>query len=640
MKRIPQTSRSSSSYARKRAVTACQVCRARRTKCDQKKPRCSFCEETGAECVSDPAGLSSFDPASIAILERLDGLDRKIEALKEAGGPAREGIEGPGTAGNQSPGISHGTVRPAQQVQAQVQVQVPLVESSSLLPGRLETVLAWPIFQESTSISPLPTSRELLTPGTRPPFTPRIILGDELNASTTQEHLQSFLDNVLIKNPVLEETYIRRLVRRISLEGPGWDAESCLALLVCANGAITRPFGSPSLSGDEIQVSSGRALFTAAQKRIGIILDSAGLLEAQCLFFAGVYLMTSLRPYDAWRSFLQGLAICQNFEFIRQSTDQPAGAAAAGGGSAPGGGAVGTTAEESIYWSCWKSERELRLELGLPDFSSTGSSSASTAPQRFPSLPPYTGGGDADRDADADDRTLRAWYFYLSEISLWRLEMEARMEITACIGKVQRAHGPADKLLDLLCEVSEIYSQQAVAWQDSLPSMVSISETSGSTSYSGSESGTDALRFILKGRKTYVNELITWPFIVHALSQQSHPDANLNISLDFNLSLTPTHRSWLAKGVSAHLERLRINAPGFYHRHHGTWLMIRSSARSACILLAIARVSAGAAVEILPAGSMDAVRGTIDMLRFWSAEVVGLEGVANFCQELLCRVSQ
>ncbi|KAL3485754.1 hypothetical protein BJX62DRAFT_247308 [Aspergillus germanicus] len=428
MKRVIQTSRSSSSYARKRAVTACQVCRARRTKCDQKKPRCSFCEQTGAECVSEPAGLSSFDPASIAILERLDGLDRKIEAL------------------------AHET------------------RTSSLLPGRLETVLAWPIFRDSASIPPLPTARELLTPGTRPPIAVNPILGDELNASATQEYLQTFLDHVLIKNPVLEETYIRRL-----------------------------------------------------------------------------------------------------------------------------------------------SERELRLELSLADFSSR--SSASTAPQRFPSLPPFT-----DDGPDDDDRMLRAWYFYLSEISLWRLEMEVRAEITACISKIQHAQGPTDKLLDMLCEVSEIYSQQAVAWQESLPPVVSIS---GSVC---SDDGTDALRFILKGRKTYVNELITWPVIVHAIAQHS--------DLSLSLSLTPAQRSWLSKGVAAHLERLQINAPGFYHRHHGTWLMIRSSARSAYILSAVARSSA-AVGNLLPSGWMAAVRETIDMLQFWSGEVVGLEGIATFCREEL-----
>src|SRR5258705_2369088 len=64
--------RGTAAYPRKRAVTACQVCRARRTRCDNKKPSCSFCEKVGAECITSSADLSSFDPASLRILERLD----------------------------------------------------------------------------------------------------------------------------------------------------------------------------------------------------------------------------------------------------------------------------------------------------------------------------------------------------------------------------------------------------------------------------------------------------------------------------------------------------------------------------------------------------------------------------------------
>ncbi|KAL4926644.1 uncharacterized protein BDV17DRAFT_293436 [Aspergillus undulatus] len=559
---MSQTSRSSSAYPRRRAVTACQVCRARRTKCDQKKPRCSFCEKTGAECISDPTRFSTFDPASLTILERLDGLERKLDSIERGVGSAQY----PATSGP----VNESTMK-----------QIPLAES--LFPENLEAIVKWPVFQGL--VYSLPSSPELSTPGTRLPTTTNPILGDELNASATQGYLDIFFSHVHTKNPILDETSVRRLVRRISIEGPGWDSESCLALLVCANGAITRPFCSASLSSDELQASTGRALFAAAQKRMGMVLDSAGVVEAQCLFFVGVYLMSFQRPYDAWRSFLQGLAVCQNFRFMDP------------GYSTAGLGGTGASAEESTYWSCWKSERELRLELGLPDF---GSPSALIAPQRFPTLP-----------LSNDDQLVNAWYFYLSEISLWRLEMEARKDMSACLSKMRQGQNSPDRLLDLLCEVSEIYSQQSVAWQDSLPSMVSISDTTCDGT------GTDVLRFVLRGRKTYLDELITWPFIVHAVGGSE---------------LSPTACLWLSKGLEAHLERLEINFPGFHHRHHGTWLMIRSSARSACILLAIARSPVAAH---LPFGWKEAVEKTINMLYFWCGEVAGLEDVAKFCQDSL-----
>lgn len=56
-----QQSRPRGAYPRKRAVRACQTCRARRTKCDNRKPSCSFCERIGAKCVvNDPADLSAY----------------------------------------------------------------------------------------------------------------------------------------------------------------------------------------------------------------------------------------------------------------------------------------------------------------------------------------------------------------------------------------------------------------------------------------------------------------------------------------------------------------------------------------------------------------------------------------------------
>lgn len=68
--------RGTAAYPRKRAITACQVCRARRTKCDNLKPSCSFCLKSGAQCIQSSSDLSSFDPASLRILDRLDELER------------------------------------------------------------------------------------------------------------------------------------------------------------------------------------------------------------------------------------------------------------------------------------------------------------------------------------------------------------------------------------------------------------------------------------------------------------------------------------------------------------------------------------------------------------------------------------
>lgn len=55
--------------------------------------------------------------------------------------------------------------------------------------------------------------------------------------------------------------------------------------------------------------------FEAAQMRLGVLQHSHGVLEAQCFFYSGVYLMTIFQPMRAWRSFVQAAAISQSFDF-------------------------------------------------------------------------------------------------------------------------------------------------------------------------------------------------------------------------------------------------------------------------------------------------------------------------------------
>lgn len=54
------TTRAAMSYPRKRAVTACQLCRTRKTKCSNSRPKCTLCTSLGADCIyGDPLDHSS-----------------------------------------------------------------------------------------------------------------------------------------------------------------------------------------------------------------------------------------------------------------------------------------------------------------------------------------------------------------------------------------------------------------------------------------------------------------------------------------------------------------------------------------------------------------------------------------------------
>ncbi|KFY28435.1 hypothetical protein V491_00467, partial [Pseudogymnoascus sp. VKM F-3775] len=65
------------SNPRQRATMACEMCRSRRTKCDMRKPSCSFCDEHGIVCnyrASTAPGPSRTDLEIQTIRERLDDL--------------------------------------------------------------------------------------------------------------------------------------------------------------------------------------------------------------------------------------------------------------------------------------------------------------------------------------------------------------------------------------------------------------------------------------------------------------------------------------------------------------------------------------------------------------------------------------
>jgi len=90
--------------------------------------------------------------------------------------------------------------------------------------------------------------------------------------------------------------------------------------------------------------------FFAAQKRMGMLLCGSGVIEAQCFFLAGVYLMATIRPIEAWKMFVQALACCQGFYSPTYDLHEDE-----------------RQYEQSIFWTSFKSSLELRLELNISE---------------------------------------------------------------------------------------------------------------------------------------------------------------------------------------------------------------------------------------------------------------------------------
>jgi hypothetical protein len=101
---------------------------------------------------------------------------------------------------------------------------------------------------------------------------------------------------------------------------------------------------------DARDYSTAETYYTASRKRIGLLDNS--VLATQCAFLIGVYEMYSLRPLKAWLSFNHA---CTTFQaYLHTRARQVSNSRSS------------RLLEQRLYWSCLKSECEMRDEIELP----------------------------------------------------------------------------------------------------------------------------------------------------------------------------------------------------------------------------------------------------------------------------------
>jgi hypothetical protein len=221
----------------------------------------------------------------------------------------------------------------------------------------------------------------------------------DLELFPSQIMLERFWENVHVKNPILDEVQVNDLISRITRHGFDSSGDSCLVLLMCALGLITRAFrAEESVSPGSSCYLEATSYFRAAQQRIGLIIVRGGLRAAQCLFFSGIFSATVFDKWTAWRYFSQSLACCQLFI-------SPAMRATLGPGDL-------TSDKQAVYWSALESELEIRSFVNAADFPLPDHL---TYPSFFPSPPVPTDTAQSHLDSRIITRQNVGWFFYLSK---------------------------------------------------------------------------------------------------------------------------------------------------------------------------------------------------------------------------------
>ncbi|KAK8083954.1 hypothetical protein PG996_002735 [Apiospora saccharicola] len=392
-----------------------------------------------------------------------------------------------------------------------------------MLPERLERILEWISTSEFSGLSRPETISPVdlcnSSPGSGSSIASLIGLA-ELESHGINELLDQFFLHVHCKNPILDETETRRVVRAAFMEDLDWSSASCLALLICALDSISTPLGpSHDVAPRTRSYQDAEGFFSAAQKRMGPLFLHPSIIVIQCMFLSGVYLMCVFRPTYAWRYFSQALAACQGFSFLNKNAQGRDSTSPSSDISAE------DVLEQAVYWSVWKSEREVRHELSLTDFP-TGS--GNHYPTFFPNPPPPTVGTPDGYTDPVDLRARGSWLLYLAEISLRRLNSRLSSEIktlhercitptsttrpfgsTAAGTSISPETGTGQFLHALAGMIPE-YENQAHQWADSLPKELAINQEASQMERQEEH----ICQAVLRGHLYDLWELIYWPFVM------------------------------------------------------------------------------------------------------------------------------
>ncbi|KNB02991.1 hypothetical protein FOXG_05605 [Fusarium oxysporum f. sp. lycopersici 4287] len=296
---------------------------------DNLRPVCSSCERIGARCEYTRQDASSFDPASLQILEQLsviEGLVRGIQPSTSFDFPTAAAISSHQEQQN-SPADAH----PLQNdLGPDTEPIVPSLNLEASRGSNTDRLLQWPIFDKVLSSLPRfkffdSNSQEFFTylddavrqtdaPGAHLSLTSG---SGSVNISTDKSDIQqlvdSFFQRVNIKNPILSRQVVEEYCHQYYENGPQFNLETGLVLLICALGAVADEFNPLDMGqspASSVQTPSrlerlklGHCYFAASEKRLGAAISRVDTLSIQCLCLAGIYHMHLIRPVQALRLF-------------------------------------------------------------------------------------------------------------------------------------------------------------------------------------------------------------------------------------------------------------------------------------------------------------------------------------------------
>ncbi|EXJ90828.1 hypothetical protein A1O1_03933 [Capronia coronata CBS 617.96] len=617
---------------KKRALSACEVCRARKTKCSNDRPRCKYCQDNDLECVYLSQKENPERDPNLLILSKLNDI---IDRLDRAGVPTPASIglmashrSHSRTASNSaSPAVlSTSQHEPPSDSYDDEELRIPSARTSA------DNVLLWPIFEQRYQahffVSGLFTrsfhagngnqgSQTFLNPGLRLNSTTNVSMGISIEENVV-EHVEAFLMLVYPKNPVLDPVKLRRYAQAVEENGIGWNDESCLVLLVCAVGSMAVPFSglqahnglhlSGEISSQEAfseKLAIARYYYKLAQKRIGLL--SGAITKAQCHFLLGIYYSYVFQPVEAWQSFvqaslahhtyLQGRIISGDLE----DADPDSGKERAA-----------RRLEQCLYWSAFRSECDMRLQLpvlqtttdfkyanmfpsppenhSLEDVTTTERATSSSMESRPQVACDGDQGSVAKRTAFDKQKWEQNWFFYFTEITLRRIGNR----ILNALYKYDSYPGAGLTITEMFKLVAH-FDEQLSEFHRKIPALLYFEKDQRVVP-------TQELPMITRGRFCEISSSLYRPLLYYAIHHDA-ADTYQTLIKPF-VDKCITFGFWFIDQVAQ------------LHRHHGTWWSVHHGSGVSLALIAASRCGH---IE-MPLGWETSVETHISILRYWEAE--------------------
>ncbi|KAK0716954.1 hypothetical protein B0T26DRAFT_707804 [Lasiosphaeria miniovina] len=377
------------------AAQACDTCRSRKQRCDEKRPKCSTCQKFRLECNYREPQPTKKDRTLVEILDRIKSLEGKIDSLgmrveypsstTTAYGPPHQHEStlaptssilttppfhlpepsSPTSGGDENyryvSSVHQMLAWPAmQQLLAAVQPKVPNLDLSSIeRDGPAAMLGLHPPVGQGLLVNTSLASLAILPAVNMPASTPLSISGP--NWDTMMRLSKAYFDTFNLFFPILDrQSFESDMVPSAFNQGFSQNMASTIAFLVFALGevALAASDGLPvhvhngrssGVKGGSKNEPPGLDYFNEARKRMGFNLTECSLENVQIFALTSIYYGTCFHTMDFWRMTTFASLACQALVVSNP-----------GELSSPRADLI-----RRIFWHCSIMETSMNLELGL-----------------------------------------------------------------------------------------------------------------------------------------------------------------------------------------------------------------------------------------------------------------------------------